>query len=93
MAGWNTYGCAGIGIQLHSLSPLVAMTLMVYYSLIPLPLQIAVVANFAFLQKHVESITVALAWTVGFAWTNLLSMVGHGMGGRTVSVQAFRSSH
>ena len=57
------------------------MTLMVYYSLIPLPLQIAVVANFAFLQKHVESITVALAWTVGFAWTNLLSMVGYGMGG------------
>jgi hypothetical protein len=34
-----------------------------------------VIANFSFLERHVESINVAVAWTVGFAWTNLLSMV------------------
>ncbi|GAX75334.1 hypothetical protein CEUSTIGMA_g2779.t1 [Chlamydomonas eustigma] len=34
-----------------------------------------VIANFSFLERHVESINVAVAWTVGFAWTNVLSLV------------------
>ena len=37
--------------------------------------QAAVVTSFAFFERHVEGINVSLAWALGFAWTNLLSML------------------